>query len=228
MNRLTLAFAVGASLAFAAELDFSAAAGRIAAGQSTTLNWRIPPEQRVVLLGKGSVAASGELGISPSETTSYTIVAEGPAGFLSKTITVEVAGSRGVDFPSEEEQFRYPLSDEHAVKSKTAFLDSVHRLLQGDLGFSVKNYSLNDGTIVFLTNSSVRADLVDPPESRRLRARRIAYRLEVKDRTDRVASTVQMLIEYQLRAEETWRKEGREDLYRRKGSELLTRLSAIP
>ena len=154
-------------------------------------------------------------------------MADERSGLLARTLTVEVEGTRGVDFPSDEEQFRYPLSDRREVPSASNFLDGVHRLLQHDLGFSVKAYTLDGGVFVFLTNSSERSDLVGDEERRRMRARRISYRLEVQGQGGRLAYTLKTLIEFQLRAEETWRKEGREDLYQRKGSELLARLSAL-
>jgi hypothetical protein len=141
---------------------------------------------------------------------------------------VEVEGIRGTDFPSNEDQFGYPLSGQHGVHSKSEFLQETFNLLQNDLSFSVRTFTVEDGSVVFLTNSSERGDLIDADERRRVRARRISYRLEVADRPGQLAYTIKSLIEFQLRAEETWRKESREDLYQRKSKELLTRLSSLP
>lgn len=211
---------------FAADVQLSAEPQLINSGATAVLHWNAPSASNVILLGHGKVDPSGSLAVSPRETTLYTVVADGPAGLLAKTLSIEVQGARGVDFPSDQEQFRYPLSDRRKVRSESAFLDGVHRLLQNDMGFSVRAYSVG-GVFVFLTNSSERPDLVGDDERRRMRARRISYWLDVQDQGGVLAYTLKTLIEFQLRAEETWHKEGREDLYQRKGADLLTRLSAL-
>jgi hypothetical protein len=212
---------------FAADLQFSAAPQRINSGASVVLHWDAGSASSVILLGHGKVDPSGSLTVAPIETTLYTLVADGSSGLLVRTLMVEVQGARGVDFPSNEEQFRYPLSDRRKIRSQSAFLDGIHRLLQHDLGFSVKAYSVDGGVFIFLTNSSERPDLVGDDERRKMRARRISYRLEVQDQGGRLAYTLKTLIEFQLRAEETWRKEGREDLYQRMGADLLARLALL-
>jgi hypothetical protein len=214
-------------LSFAADLQFFTRQQRISAGDAATLEWKIPPPAKVALIGVGPVETSGTLNVSPVQTMSYTLVAESPSGLIAKSLTIEVGGSRGTDFPADDSQFRFPLSVERVVQSKAAFLDSVHRVLQNDLLFSVKTYSQKPSEVVFLTNSGERSDLVSPDE-RRLRSRRISYRVLIEDRPSRLYCTIDSLIEYQLRAEETWRKENREDLYRRKGSDLLGRITSIP
>jgi len=211
-----------------AELQFSAEKPRIAAGESTTLTWKATPGQKTILLGTGDVAATGSLSVSPSVTSNYTLLLDTASGLFARTLTIEVTGARGTDFPADEEQFRYPLSDQRAVRSPSAFLQEIFRLLQNDLAFSVRTYTAENGVVVFLTNLSTQADLISDAERRRLRARRIAYRLEVADRSGQLAWTVKSLIESQLRAEETWRKESDEALYQRKGRDLLSRLAGLP
>jgi hypothetical protein len=227
-RQIFLATMAASCIARGAELQFSATPPHIGPGESATLNWRAPPGRKTVLLGTGDVAPSGSIQVSPPSTSSYTLVSDGPDGFSARTITIEVGGSRGADFPSDEAQFRYPLSDRRAVHSKSEFLEKAFSLLQNELAFSVRTYTEENGVIVFLTNSAEQADLVGADERRRMRARRISFRLEVADRPGQLAYTIKSLIEFQLRAEETWRKDDREDLYRRKGGDLLMRLAGIP
>src|SRR2546421_9614159 len=155
-----------ACLLSASGLKLVAKPQRISAGESATLEWQAPPSANVVLIGAGRVEPSGSHVVSPAQTQNYTIVAESRAGMLVQSVTVEVSGSRGVDFPTDDSQYRFPLSVERAVQSKAAFLESVHRLLQNDLGFSVKTYSQRNNEVVFLTNSGERGDLVGADERR--------------------------------------------------------------
>jgi hypothetical protein len=227
LKLLALGLPSAACLLFAADLQFFAKQQRISAGEPATLEWRIPFAAKVLLIGVGPLEGSGSRVVTPATTTSYTLIAESSSGLLIKSVTVEVGGSRGTDFPTDDSLFRFPLSAERPVRSKVAFLEGVHGALQNDLGFSVKTYSPKQDAVVFVTNSGERSDLVGPDE-RRYRARRISYRVLIEDRPSRLSYTIESLIESQLRAEETWRKENREDLYRRKGADLLTRLTAIP
>jgi hypothetical protein len=227
-SKLPIALISVVCLTQAAELKFTTEQSRIAAGESATLNWEDAPGQKTVILGKGDVERSGSMKVAPQSTSSYTLVSEGPSGFNAKTVTIEVEGLRGTDFPSNEDQFGYPLSGQRGVRSKGEFLQETFNLLQNDLSFSVRTFTVEGGTVVFLTNSSERGDLIGADERRRIRARRISFRLEVADRPGQLAYTIKSLIESQLRAEETWRKEGREDLYQRKNKELLARLSSLP
>ena len=217
-----------AMAAWGADIEFSAAPAAVAPGATAHLSWSAPAGNKAVVLGVGEVPHSGSLDVSPKASTAYTLVVEGPQGFSAKTVKVDVQDVRGVDMPSDYDLYRYPLSTERAVPAKTAFLSAVFRVLQDDLNFSVRTSALNPGDVQYVTNSSERSDLVDPPDSRRMRARRISYLVEVQDRPSGVACIVKALIEFQLRAESTWRVEGREDLYQRKCRELLTRLAQIP
>jgi hypothetical protein len=228
VRQLLLAFTVALCLASAAEMTFTADRFRISAGESATLSWQATPTQKTVLLGTGEVVPSGSMQISPTSTSSYTLVSDGPEGFSARTVTVEVTGARGAYFPSDEEQYRYPLSDQRTVHSRGDFLQEIFRLLQNDLAFSVRTYTAGNGVVIFLTNAAERGDLVTADERRRIRARRISFRLEVADRADQLAYTIKSLIEFQLRAEETWRKESQETWYQQKGRELLNRLASLP
>ncbi len=229
MKRMVLAGLAAATLAASgADIEFSAAPAAIASGSSARLTWSAPAGYKAVLLGTGEAPHAGSREVSPRASTSYTLVVEGPEGFSARTVEVTVRDSRGVDIPTDFDLYRYPLSAQRAVRSKAAFLSAVFRVLQDDLNFSVRTSALNPGDVQYVTNSSERSDLVDAAESRRMRGRRISYLVEVEDRPAGVACTVKALIEFQLRAESTWRREDREDLYQRKCRELLTRLAQLP
>lgn len=211
-----------------ADLQFKADSSRIEAGASAKLQWDAEAGDKLVILGIGPVPSTGSVAVSPKGHTNYTLIDESPRGFVARTVEVEVLGSRGSDFPPDPDQFRYPVSEQRTVRSKADFLAAVFSVLQNDLNFIVHTSSLNPTDVQYLTNLSERADLVDSTDGNRLRGRRIAYLVDAQDGASGVYCTVKSFIQFRLRAEDTWRPEGREDLYQRKDRELLTRLKALP
>jgi peptidoglycan-associated lipoprotein len=49
-------------------------------GQSTTLTWQTTNANNITIPGLGTVAASGSRSVTPSTSTTYTLVAKGPGG----------------------------------------------------------------------------------------------------------------------------------------------------
>ncbi len=71
--------------------EFSAEPSSIERGQSSTLKWSVSNANEITIdNGVGTVQASGNRGVYPNETTTYTLRASGPGGTLSKTATVSV------------------------------------------------------------------------------------------------------------------------------------------
>jgi hypothetical protein len=211
-----------------ADLHFKADYGRIEVGASARLQWDAQAEDKLVILGFGPVPSSGSIAVSPRRQTNYTLIDETPHGFVARTVEVEVLGSRGTDFPPDPDLFRYPVSEQRTVRSRADFLAAVFAVLQNDLNFIVRTSSLNPADVQYLTNLSERTDLVDSIDGNRLRGRRMAYLVDVQDQPAGIYCTVKAFIQFRLRAEDTWRPEGREDLYQRKDRELLNRLKALP
>lgn len=73
--------------------SFFAAPPTIVVGSSTTLNWEISDATSVTIdQGIGPVSLNGSTQVSPTETTTYTLTANGgPSGTVAASITVNVA-----------------------------------------------------------------------------------------------------------------------------------------
>ncbi len=72
---------------------FNANPTNIAAGQSSTLSWKVLNATTVSISGIGNVAAAGSAPVSPTATTTYTLTATNAASSQNATATVVVNGS---------------------------------------------------------------------------------------------------------------------------------------
>jgi|GEM_PF-188255 len=72
------------------EISISADRSAIEKGQSTTLRWSSANAQRVEITGLGSVEASGQRQVSPTESTTYTATATGPGGSRTASTRITV------------------------------------------------------------------------------------------------------------------------------------------
>jgi hypothetical protein len=77
-------------------VQFSAIPAAIQRGQSSTLTWVVEDAFSVAITpGIGNVdPGSGSVSVSPTQTTTYTLTANGPTGLITRTQTVQV-GSEG-------------------------------------------------------------------------------------------------------------------------------------
>jgi outer membrane protein OmpA-like peptidoglycan-associated protein len=67
----------------------------ISAGQSATLSWIVTNATEVSIEGFGNVSLKGSKRVSPSETTTYTIVAIGDGGTKKETVEIAVESAPG-------------------------------------------------------------------------------------------------------------------------------------
>lgn len=76
-------------------LTFTANPPTIRSGESSVLAWTVENADEVVISGIGSVdPRSGTRSVSPTQTTTYTLTARGPAGDVSQSVTVTVQDDR--------------------------------------------------------------------------------------------------------------------------------------
>jgi peptidoglycan-associated lipoprotein len=87
-------------------------------GQSTTLTWSSTNATSLTLApGVGSIAPEGSTQVSPAESTTYTITANGPGGDTEQTVRVTVsagappAPTQTATGPSESELFDRDMQD---------------------------------------------------------------------------------------------------------------------
>jgi len=75
-------------------ITFNSNVGSVVPGGSATLTWNIQNSTTSVnLSGTGSVATSGDLKVTPSQTTTYIITAIGPGGTVEQSVTVVVTAT---------------------------------------------------------------------------------------------------------------------------------------
>src|SRR5579863_5701437 len=73
--------------------EFSVEPSSIERGQSAVLRWNVTGANNVAIdHGIGTVAANGTQRITPNDTTTYNLTANGPAGEATGTATVTVTG----------------------------------------------------------------------------------------------------------------------------------------
>jgi hypothetical protein len=77
-------------------LFFQASPASIAAGQSSVLGWQTQNADTVTLVGTGTVALNGSSSVSPTQTTTYTLIAAHGDTQVTATVTVTVVPPAGV------------------------------------------------------------------------------------------------------------------------------------
>lgn len=218
MRILTLLFLSYASMLWGQqpEIAFEIKPNSIAPGDSAELTWQVKNADLVYISNVGKVSLSGRIKISPDNSTTYTLIAESKAGIITKTISLEVKGTRGdEDFP-EMSEFKFRNEYKLSAPSFTAILDQVHNLLQDMLGFQVnESYDRHAGQTKFVTKLSIKPELKQRNEGA-IRARRIAFLVEVNEfsaAAKEYPCAIHAFIQYQRRAESRWRPEGDENIH---------------
>jgi len=92
----------------------------ITPGASATLSWKTSDASNVSIVGLGQVASSGTQTVTPTQTTSYHLVAQGDGGTADATATVSVTTAAPPPAPITETGI-----DENAFESavKPVFFD---------------------------------------------------------------------------------------------------------
>lgn len=199
-------------------------------GQETTLSWKVAGVDSVFISTIGEVPAEGRKVVRPENSTEYTLMAEGANVNAVIKLKVAVEGGRGQDdFPRDLDRFKFPNTFTMSNSSTTQQLGRIHKILQDDMRFSVKEYQTDEG-FFFLTNSSQRDYLLDPSE-RRIRARYISYLVKVgkqDGRTKALPVTISSMIEYIRGGESTKRLETTDTLYQTEAIRLRTKITGGP
>jgi peptidoglycan-associated lipoprotein len=82
-------------------------------GQSTVLSWQTTNSSEITIAGLGTVAASGSRTLTPSTSTTYTLMANGPGGTkdASARVTVNEKTATMAPSPTDEELFSRNIKD---------------------------------------------------------------------------------------------------------------------
>lgn len=95
--------------------QLTATPGVISAGDQVQLSWRTTDATSVTIDGIGDVPSSGVKTVTPTQTTSYHLVAKGDGGSAEASASVTVNAAMGVAVPSNtmsaEEEFKANVQD---------------------------------------------------------------------------------------------------------------------
>ncbi len=118
------------------ELDLLVEPPIVQRGESAMLSWESRNAERIVIDHDiGPVITAGRIKLFPEETTSYTVVAEGPGGTLTRTAIVEVALSG--DRLSEEDIGSLSLEERFQAFVKPVFFDFDSSSLTEEAGITL-------------------------------------------------------------------------------------------
>ncbi len=106
----------------------SATPGQVAAGDLVTLTWTTTDARRVTITGLGQVPASGTRTVSPTQTTTYRLIAKGQGGRAEAATVVTVgpaAPAQTANTPPVTQEPPKPLTPEQefAANVKDIFFD---------------------------------------------------------------------------------------------------------
>jgi hypothetical protein len=76
-------------------------------GQSATLNWKATDAADTAITNVGSVPPSGDRTVSPTQTTTYELVAKGPGGVVTKTVAINVDAQPSVTLSLSKPEVHY-------------------------------------------------------------------------------------------------------------------------
>ncbi|MGA7921595.1 MAG: OmpA family protein [Candidatus Acidiferrales bacterium] len=100
--------------------QLSASQTETSCGESATLNWKATDAADTSIAHIGNVPPSGDRTVSPTQTTTYELVAQGPGGEVTKTVAVNVNSQPDVTLNLSEPEVHY-----HKVGDKVVQDDST-------------------------------------------------------------------------------------------------------
>ena len=119
--------------------SLSANPDTIEKGQSTTLTWQTTNATDVTLEGIGAVQANGSEQVTPTESTTYRLVAKGAGGTQEATARVTVTAPPApppqVAAPSDEELFNQNIKDAFFDYDKSDIRPDAQQALMADAAF---------------------------------------------------------------------------------------------
>jgi len=113
-------------------------------GQSSVLAWQTSNANEITIAGLGTLPTSGSRSITPSESTTYTLVAKGPGGTneASARITVNPTMVHTTPSPTDEELFSKNVKDVFFDYDKSAIRPGEAPTVQNDEAFLSQHASI--------------------------------------------------------------------------------------
>lgn len=106
-------------------------------GQQTTLTWQTNNASDITINGLGTIPASGSRTVTPSQSTTYNLVAKGPGGSsdASARVTVNMPSAQNMSSPSDEDLFARDVKDVYFDYDKYTIRPSEESHTEGDVAF---------------------------------------------------------------------------------------------
>ena len=106
-------------------------------GQSSVLTWQTSNANEINIAGLGTLPPSGSRSVTPSASTTYTLVAKGPGGTsdASARVTVNAASASAAPSPSDEDLFSRNVKDVFFDYDKYAIRPDEAQTVQNDGAF---------------------------------------------------------------------------------------------
>ncbi|MFZ0860360.1 MAG: OmpA family protein [Candidatus Sulfotelmatobacter sp.] len=113
-------------------------------GQSTLLTWQTDNATEATIEGLGTLPASGSRTVTPSSSTTYTLVAKGPGGRqdASARVTVSARVAEATPSPSDEDLFARNVKDVWFDYDKADIRSDQAPNAQGDAAFLLQHTSI--------------------------------------------------------------------------------------
>jgi len=113
-------------------------------GQSTVLTWQTSNANEIAIAGLGTLSPSGSRSITPSESTTYTLVAKGPGGTkdVSARVTVNAPIAKTTPSPTDEELFSKNVKDVFFDYDKSAIRPDQTSTVENDAAFLSQHASI--------------------------------------------------------------------------------------
>jgi peptidoglycan-associated lipoprotein len=114
-------------------------------GQSTVLTWHTDHATEISISGLGTLPASGSRSVTPSVSTTYTLVAQGPGGSkdASARVTVNQKIASAAPQPSDQDLFSKNIKDIYFDFDKSAVRSDEAPRAQNDGGFLIQHPNVN-------------------------------------------------------------------------------------
>lgn len=113
-------------------------------GQSFELTWQTSNANEITIAGLGTLPPSGSRSITPSESTTYTLVAKGPGGTkdASARVTVNASIAKATPSPTDEDLFAKNVKDVFFDYDKFTIRPDEAPTVQNDEAFLAQHPSI--------------------------------------------------------------------------------------
>jgi peptidoglycan-associated lipoprotein len=113
-------------------------------GQSSVLTWQTSNANEITIAGLGTLPPSGSRSITPSESTTYTLVAKGPGGTkeVSARVTLNAPIAKAIPSPTDEDLFSKNVKDVFFDYDKSAIRPGEAPTVQNDEAFLLQHPSI--------------------------------------------------------------------------------------